>query len=226
VTDDQRAQQLLEGLDRPRAPRPEFDRSLRAELFGAEAAARDVEPDVVVDLEPRAAEREQREHRRRPGQMIVAAAVVALLALGTLLAVTQLGSDDGDVATRTGSQIEQQASVACSRFNENAFATFGRQELLGPNREAAFRDRAKVQRAMTELTTALQAFPGVLRAAVISDPEVTRLLTQANVVSAATLEQLRLGAAIPRPRSMVAEIDVLLVDLQRRLIALGVTRCL
>ncbi len=230
MSEDQQARQLLDGLDRPRSPRAAFDQALRNELFREQAdgrsPARDREADVVIDLEPRTAEREARRKRRKPGQLIVAAAVIAILALGTLIAVTELGSDNNNVATRTGTETAQQTAAACARFDEKAFGTIGRQELLGPNRETAFRDRSKTQRAITELTAALAAFPAELRAAGISDPEVTRLLAQAHAASAAALDQLQRGLAIQVPRSKVAGIDVFLVDVQRRLIALGVAECL
>jgi hypothetical protein len=229
VTDERRAQQLLDALDRERAPRPEFERVLHDVLFGTEtvetgeAAASD--DANVIDLEPTTAGTRQK-RRRSPAQVVLAAAVVATLAIGTLVAVTQLAGDDGDVATRTGSEIEQLATDACTRFQQDAFATVSRADLLGPEREPTFQDPLTSRRALNELTRALDNLSAELRSAGLSDPELMRHLDIARNQAAAAAKRLEPGQATEAAKSAVGRIDTDLLNAQRRLIALGVTQCL
>ena len=136
MSDERAVQALLEPLDRPRELRAAFARALRDELFGSTTDRAE-----VIDLEPTTIAEPTRDRPRRLGRSLLAAALIALLAIGTLVAVTQLGSDDGNVATRSGQQTAALVATACTRFNEKAFATVTRQEILGPERETLFHDR-------------------------------------------------------------------------------------
>lgn len=220
MSDERTTQELLNRLDRPRQPRAAFDRALRDELFGAAS-----DEGVVIDLEPMTIGSD-RVRRPRRGRILLAAAMIALLALGTLVAVMQLGSDEGNLATRSGRETQELVAAACSRFNADAFDTVTRQELLGPEREQLFADRQKAVRAVRDLDRALGTLSTDLRAAGIIDPELERLLGLARSRASAAFGQLEAGKAVESPRSQVGSVNSDLVSVARRLIALGVPQCI
>jgi len=221
VSDERTTQELLDRLDRPRELRAPFDRALRDELF---ETPRTLDDDVVIDLEPTAIGSDA-VRRPRPGRLLLAAALIALLALGTTLAVIQFGTDEGNLATRSGRETQELVAAACGRFNANAFDTATRPELLGTERKSLFADRQKAVPAVRDLDRALGELSVDLRAAGIIDPELERLLALARSRASAALGELEAGRAIGSPRSKIAEVSSDLVSVERRLIALGVSQC-
>jgi hypothetical protein len=220
-----RTARLLRDIDAPRAPRPEFDRALRTDLFGTNAAAvpeaddepvvEPVAPDVVVPI--------RRPNRR--SRWLAAAAVVAL-AVGIVTVVElQSGDDRVDVSSRPPASVVADIRTACARFNASAFGNVGRAGLIGDGNEDLLADVARARELLTGLRAALASFAAELQAAGVDNDALFSSLDVARADAALALRDLDQGSSNQAAED-ARQVESELIQIERALGDVGVVGCL
>jgi hypothetical protein len=220
---------MLKGVDRPRPPRPEFVRSLGAELFGASDPAeappslatdrsRDGEGVEAVDLEivrPRVANRPT---RRRVALVAIAMSIAA--ALGAIVVLAHRGAEPRTLAV-SKTTVEQ----ACQRFNVNAFNGVTKTQLLGNFNNQALADTSTARARTQNLLAALRVFSTDLEHAGVRDQETLGTIATAEGFATRALAAIDQNSLVTAADNL-KEIGTRLDEVQRDLITVGVAKCL
>ena len=201
---------------------------------GAHDATDEVADEALSLVEPD--EPDQRPSGRRPW-LISAAAAGVVLVLGAVLVLSdgeeQLVTEAGSTApspvpsTTAVTEIDSAAvRSACAGFESSAFAPRTRGETTGPAQMEVLATYDEAAAAAEQLLDALLVLRQDLRAAGIDDVGVERELSTAIVA----LERLdeptqNSGVRVDRVWGALTEVELGLVDLERRMIELGQTSC-
>jgi hypothetical protein len=229
-----RSARLLRDVDVARAPRPEFERALRTELFGAGIATRststsstaaldDVDA-VVVTADDELAERRARVSSRRTTWLASAALIAVAVGIVAVVGV-QVRDDQVDVSDAPPASVVAEAQAACARFNETAFGDLGRDRVVGNQNDEQFVDREAAQRLTRQMQSALATFAAELQSAGVEAPEVFARLDVAASNAAGALAQAQTGSLDQAAEDMRL-IETELVDVERALGSEGIVGCL
>jgi hypothetical protein len=216
----------LEGIDQPRTPRAEFERSLREELLGERHSVNAGLPpvhDAAAILEPVVLPVRSRPARRR-GIALVAASLVVLAAVAGTVVVQGARNDTVDVRGPAVTRVPD-ARAACDRFTATAFSGLPRAQFLGVTNRPLFADARTAMLRLRRFRSALETLQQELSKSVVHSDALTVSLDRARALADSAIHYAS-SNRLTKAASEVHDADRELLALARELTELGVARCL
>jgi hypothetical protein len=212
---------LLRSVDTPRAPRPEFERALRAQLF---------DPQVVPDYDepiddPTPADLDvEGSPKRRVGALIgaIAALVMCLAALGGALVV--LRGDDESTPANAPAKTTADVQQVCRDFNTATYNGVSGPDLVRAGNAQFLVPKADGAARVSSLADSLRRLHDGLWARGIDDALLDAEFNKADRLLAQVATFVN-GDEPPRAASKLRELERGISNLQRELIRLRIVGC-